>query len=797
MSSLHTLAFEIGTEEIPAFDLHRATLQLEKLVPEALDAVRIPHGDVAVYTTPRRLIAIVADVADETEALEEVFRGPSVKIAFDADGNPTKAATGFARGKGVGVDALERREENGVEYVFATKSIAARDVAELLPGVLEGVITGISWPKSCRWGTTSEYFSRPVRWLVALLDERVIPVRFAGLTAGNLTRGHRFLAPGPHEVATAADLLGVVEAAHVVSSEQAREAVIREGVAQAEQRTGARAELPEKTLLEVVNLCEQPTVLVGTFDEEFLRVPEEIIVDAMLMHQRYFPLYDADGKLTNNFIVVSNGDPAHADTITGGNERVVRARLSDAKFFYEEDLKRPLETYVDRLDEVVFQETLGTMKEKADRIVALAKHLAADAQLSEADAADAERAAYLAKADLVTNAVVEFTSVQGVMGSRRRLRRERPGGPRHRRPLPPALLRRRASRVGRGTDRGHGRQAGHRLRPVRCGPGSHRLVRSVRVAPQRHRHRGHVGSGPARVVGRRHRCGARHLPGCRNRLRPRCDPRRGGRLLRDAHEGHAARRRLLKSPDVMEAVLATGVEEPAEIIARTRALEAARVDDPDTFSDLATAYARANNLRDASRRYGRALAADAERALLAATDKAAGESRRCPRRRRLCGRPRELAALRAPIDAFFEDVLIMDDDLALRENRLRLLNRFVAVFAHVADFGKMAKGAEVGSWSSSRLRLTTTRASDDPRHKATGGLHGAGSRPCGDEPVRRHRTVHRSRCCRRVHTFGEIKEFLDEHAAYRQVLGDGSHARLLHARRRGAAHPAQGVRRRA
>ena len=325
MSSLHTLAFEIGTEEIPAFDLHRATLQLEKLVPEALDAVRIPHGDVAVYTTPRRLIAIVADVADETEALEEVFRGPSAKIAFDADGNPTKAATGFARGKGVDVDALERREENGVEYVFATKSIAARDVAELLPGVLEGVITGISWPKSCRWGTTSEYFSRPVRWLVALLDERVIPVRFAGLTAGNLTRGHRFLAPGPHEVATAADLLGVVEAAHVVSSEQAREAVIREGVAQAEQRTGARAELPEKTLLEVVNLCEQPTVLVGTFDEEFLRVPEEIIVDAMLMHQRYFPLYDADGKLTNNFIVVSNGDPAHADTITGGNERVVPA----------------------------------------------------------------------------------------------------------------------------------------------------------------------------------------------------------------------------------------------------------------------------------------------------------------------------------------------------------------------------------------------------------------------------------------------------------------------------------------
>ena len=610
MSSLHTLAFEIGTEEIPAFDLHRATLQLEKLVPEALDAVRIPHGDVAVYTTPRRLIAIVADVADETEALEEVFRGPSAKIAFDADGNPTKAATGFARGKGVDVDALERREENGVEYVFATKSIAARDVAELLPGVLEGVITGISWPKSCRWGTTSEYFSRPVRWLVALLDERVIPVRFAGLTAGNLTRGHRFLAPGPHEVATAADLLGVVEAAHVVSSEQAREAVIREGVAQAEQRTGARAELPEKTLLEVVNLCEQPTVLVGTFDEEFLRVPEEIIVDAMLMHQRYFPLYDADGKLTNNFIVVSNGDPAHADTITGGNERVVRARLSDAKFFYEEDLKRPLETYVDRLDEVVFQEALGTMKEKADRIVALADKL-----------------------DTVCGL---FAVGQGPTGS-----------------SDPFALRRSAIGIVAMLEAGL---------PVS-------LAAAIDAALGTYQDAG--------------------IDFDRDAIRAEVADffvTRTKVMLRDGG----------CSPDAVEAVLATGVEEPAQIIARTRALEAARVDDPDTFSDLATAYARANNLRDADLgvEADEALAADAERALLAATDEAAARVKDALAADDYAAALAALAALRAPIDAFFEDVLIMDDDLALRENRLRLLNRFVAVFAHVADFGKMAKGAK-------------------------------------------------------------------------------------------------------
>ena len=696
MSSLHTLAFEIGTEEIPAFDLHRATLQLEKLVPEALDAVRIPHGDVAVYTTPRRLIAIVADVADETEALEEVFRGPSVKIAFDADGNPTKAATGFARGKGVGVDALERREENGVEYVFATKSIAARDVGELRPGVLEGVITGTSWPKSGRWGTTSEYFARPVRWLVALLDERVIPVRFAGLTAGNLTRGHRFLAPGPHEVATAADLLGVVEAAHVVSSEQAREAVIREGVAQAEQRTGARAELPEKTLLEVVNLCEQPTVLVGTFDEEFLRVPEEIIVDAMLMHQRYFPLYDADGKLTNNFIVVSNGDPAHADTITGGNERVVRARLSDAKFFYEEDLKHPLETYVDRLDEVVFQETLGTMKEKADRIVALAKHLAADAQLSEADAADAERAAYLAKADLVTNAVVEFTSVQGVMGSYY------------------------AAACGESDQ--VARAIADHYRPRFSGdePPASDVGRIVAMADKLDTVCGlfAVGQGPTGSSDpfalRRSAIGivAMLEAGLPVSLAAAIDAALGTYqdagidFDRDAIRAEVAdffvtRTKVMLrdggcSHDTMDAVLATGVEEPAQIIARTYVLEAERLGAPEAFDDLATAYARANNLRDADLgvEVDEALLSDAERALLAATDEAAACVKEALAVDHFGAALAALAALRAPIDAFFEDVLIMDDDLALRENRLRLLNRFVAVFAHVADFGKMAKGAK-------------------------------------------------------------------------------------------------------
>ncbi len=693
MSSLHTLAFEIGTEEIPAFDLHKATQQLEALVPEALDAVRIPHGDVAVYTTPRRLIALVSDVADATEALEEVFRGPSAAIAFDEAGQPTKAAIGFARGKGVATEDLERREENGTDYVFAVRSVPARDVAELLPEVLQGIVEAIAWPKSCRWGTTSEYFSRPVRWLVALLDDRVVPVEFAGLTAGNLTRGHRFLAPGPHEVPTAADLLAVVEGARVVTSEAAREQAIREGVAAAERQTGARAELPEKTLLEVTNLCELPTVLVGTFDEEFLEVPEEIIVDAMLMHQRYFPLYDGDSKLTNKFIIVSNGDPAQEAVIVDGNERVVAARLYDAKFFYDEDLKRPLEAYVERLDEVVFQETLGTMRAKTDRVARLAALLAEQAQVADDVAADVARAALLAKADLVTNAVIEFTSVQGVMGSYY------------------AAAAGESPRVARAI-------AEH-YRPRFAGDAvpSDEVGRLVALADKLDTICGLFAVGQAPTGSSDPFALRRAALGIIAILETGL-PVSLSRAVDDALAVYAeagldfdvaavraqviefftTREKVLlreegAAADAIDAVLATGVAEPMVLAARVRALESARAAEADTFEDLAVAFARANNLRDpeAGTACDPSLFTAEEAALAEAVDAAEASVAAALAADDYAAALAQLAALRAPIDAFFEATMIMDEDLALRANRLRLLNRFVGVFASLADFGLMSK----------------------------------------------------------------------------------------------------------
>lgn len=693
MADKHTLAFEIGVEEIPAFDLDSANKQLEKMVPAAFADARIPYDSIEIHSSPRRLIVMAYGVADATEALVEEYKGPAAKIAFDADGNPTKAAIGFARGKGLSPENLERREVNGTEYVFATKNIPATPVADLLPDVLAGFITAIKWPRSCRWAAYREYFVRPVRWIVAMLDDVVLPVSFAGAESSNFTMGHRVLAPGKHTVDTAANLLDVIRAAYVIPTQAERERIIREGVAAIEAETGFTADLPAKTLLEVVNLSEYPQPLVSTFDEEFLQVPEEIIVDAMLMHQRYFPLYDAAGKLTNKFIIVSNGNPECAATIIDGNERVVRARLDDAKFFYEEDLKHPLESYIEKLDKVVFQESLGTVRQKAERLEKLACALSADAQLSAADAADAQRAARLCKADLVTNAVIEFTSVQGVMGSYY------------------AAASGETPQVAQAIGQHYQpRFAGDALPDTTVG-------QLVALADKLDTICGlfAVGQGPTGSSDpfalRRSAIGIVNMleAGLPISLAAAIDESLASFATQGvAFDAAAVRAEVVDffvtrtkvmlrdagvNADTIDAVLAAGVEEPAVVSQRAHALEDARANDAETFDNLATAYARANNLRkpELGEDVDDALLTEPERALAGAVATAEQAVAAALTSDDFAAALSQLAALRAPIDGFFADVMVMDEDAALRDNRLRLLNRFVAVFANVADFGKMAK----------------------------------------------------------------------------------------------------------
>lgn len=686
-----TLAFEIGTEEIPAFDLAGAVKQLSTMVPSLLDDAAIPHGAVKIFSSPRRLIVIAEEIPEATEEKNEVFKGPSAKIAFDAEGNPTKAAQGFARGKGVDPSSLV--VEDG--YVYARTHTPSVNVASLLSSVLNKIIHGLSWPRSQRWGVQSEYFTRPVRWIVALFGNEVIDFTFAGLVAGRTTYGHRFLAPGPFEVADADSLVDVVRSASVIPSEAEREQVIREGVAKAEAETGFTAVLHPKTLVEVINLAEYPTVLVGTFDEEFLKVPEEIIVDAMLVHQRYFPLYDKDGKLTNRFIVVSNGDPACAETIVDGNERVVRARLYDAKFFYDEDLKQPLESYVDHLGEVVFQDKLGTMLDKTNRIQRLADHLAEDAGLAGQDLSDVERAARLCKADLVTSAVVEFTSVQGVMGSYY------------------AAASGETAQVAQAIEQHY--------RPRFAGDEAPDTVvgKIVAIADKLDTVCGlfAVGQGPTGSSDpfalRRSAIGIVAMLSGKDAVEVSLVAAIDAALASYAQQGiefdtDAARRDVIEffitrtkvmmrdagnSIDAIEAVLSAGIQEPVELINRVSALEAARSEQPEVFEDLATAYARANNLCDSKlgTEVNESLLSEVEQALVSAVGQAESNVASALENNNYAAALSELAALRKPIDLFFENTMVMDEDQTLRENRLRLLNSFVAVFANVADFALLSK----------------------------------------------------------------------------------------------------------
>ena len=686
-----TLAFEIGTEEIPAFDLAGAVKQLSTMVPSLLDDAAIPHGAVKIFSSPRRLIVIAEEIPEATEEKNEVFKGPSAKIAFDAEGNPTKAAQGFARGKGVDPSSLV--VEDG--YVYARTHTPSVNVASLLSSVLNKIIHGLSWPRSQRWGVQSEYFTRPVRWIVALFGNEVIDFTFAGLVADRTTYGHRFLAPGPFEVADADSLVDVVRSASVIPSEAEREQVIREGVAKAEAETGFTAVLHPKTLVEVINLAEYPTVLVGTFDEEFLKVPEEIIVDAMLVHQRYFPLYDKDGKLTNRFIVVSNGDPACAETIVDGNERVVRARLYDAKFFYDEDLKQPLESYVDHLGEVVFQEKLGTMLDKTNRIQRLADHLAEDAGLAGQDLSDVERAARLCKADLVTSAVVEFTSVQGVMGSYY------------------AAASGETAQVAQAIEQHY--------RPRFAGDEAPDTVvgKIVAIADKLDTVCGlfAVGQGPTGSSDpfalRRSAIGIVAMLSGKDAVEVSLVAAIDAALASYAQQGiefdtDAVRRDVIEffitrtkvmmrdagnSIDAIDAVLSAGIQEPVELINRVSALEAARSEQPEVFEDLATAYARANNLCDSKlgTEVDEGLLSEVEQALVRAVCRAESNVASALENNNYAAALSELAALRKPIDLFFENTMVMDEDQALRENRLRLLNSFVAVFANVADFALLSK----------------------------------------------------------------------------------------------------------
>lgn len=420
------LLFEIGLEEVPARFVRGAIEQLEDRLVKWLDSVRVTHGEVLAYATPRRLAVIIKDVIEKQEDVEEEVKGPSRKIALDDSGNWSKAALGFARSQGVDPEQFTFKELGGVEYIYATKSSKGIQTSEVLADGLLQVLHAMTFPKFMRWASYDLKFVRPIRWIVAMFGSDVVDIEIAGVKSGNVSRGHRFLGSDTTISEPSAYAEALREQHVIVDIEERRALIVSQIEALAAKKNWTIA-IKEDLLEEVLFLVETPTVLYGSFEESFLDIPQDVLITSMREHQRYFPVLDDNSKLLPYFVTVRNGGAESLDVIARGNEKVLRARLSDAKFFYEEDQKLQIKDALSKLESIVFQEEIGTVGDKVRRIRKIADTLAAKLQVSADQVELVSRAADICKFDLVNQMVYEFPELQGVMGEDYALRAgERP-----------------------------------------------------------------------------------------------------------------------------------------------------------------------------------------------------------------------------------------------------------------------------------------------------------------------------------------------------------------------------------
>jgi len=414
---LKRLLFEIGVEELPARFIPGAMKHMAERGEQLLRAARLEPQGVEVSATPRRLVLAAEVNAMQPDQQKEV-KGPPVKAAFDAQGGFTKAALGFAGSQGVPVETLYRAQYEGGEYIFAKVEERGRAALEVLAEVLPELLLSFSFPKAMRWAGYDIKWARPIRWIVALLGAEVINFEVAGIRAGRHTYGLRFLHPDPISVPDASQHAPLLLEAHVILNHEERYRMIKRLVQEAAAKEGGHVdEHDEELFREVTDINEYPSVVVGGFDPEYLKLPAEVIITPMRLQQRYFPVYQADGSLLPRFITIRNGLADEQGNVRAGNEKVLAARLADAAFFYDEDRKTKLVDRLPRLETLVFQEKLGTMRFRAERLQRLAPAICRNIGGSAQECAIAQRAALLSKSDLVTNMVFEFTELQGVMGS--------------------------------------------------------------------------------------------------------------------------------------------------------------------------------------------------------------------------------------------------------------------------------------------------------------------------------------------------------------------------------------------
>lgn len=680
------LLYEIGTEEMPAQYMPGILKEYQELAGKKLAEARIPFSTVKVYGTPRRMAFLAEGVAEKQEDSNVESKGPSLKIAFDKDGNATRAAQGFARGQGV--DAKDLVQKDG--YVYAVKHLAGKKTEELLPAILDDILHSLNFPKTMRWADYDFGFVRPFRWMVALLDDKVIPVEANDVKSGREARGHRFLSNHLITIPDAAAYEKTMEDNFVMVDVDKRRETIRKQIEDLAVAEGGKAAISPDLLEEVTFLVEYPTALCGHIDDKYLRLPDCAIITPMRDHQRYFPMFDKDGKLMPKFITVRNGGKEHLDIVTHGNERVLRARLDDAVFFFDNDRKKSLAQHREGLHEVAFQHGLGNMYDKTERLQKLCDELVKATGL-DADAKAVERAALLSKADLVTGMVTEFTELQGTMGKEY------------------ALLDNEGEKVAQAIGEQYmPRFAGDELPQSNEG-------RILAVADKLDNivatfSRGMAPTGSQDPYALRRQAlgilnivadGDVHFP-LRAVLAETLknlpvEVENEARLLDEVADFFAQRAKnmLLDKGvryDVVDAVLAApGLDDLADIFVRADALSAYL--ETEKAADSIQAFTRVENISKnnvVEAPVDAALFQDAaEKALYEAVKKVAAASAPLAADRKYADLLAANDELAAPVNAFFDAVMVMDKDEKVKNNRLALLNQVKKQVNQVADLSQL------------------------------------------------------------------------------------------------------------
>lgn len=691
------LIFEIGCEELPAGFIEPAMEHLREYFIEQCSEQRIGVQDIQVFATPRRLALLVSGLAERQEDLEEVRTGPPEKAAF-RDGVPTKAAEGFARGQGVELSDLFVQETDKGPYVAARVFQKGSAVKDLLPGILNAVMTSFHFPKSMRWANYREQFARPVRWILAVVDGELIPVHFAGVDSGITTRGHRFAAPNEIIVHTHSDYFDGLKNAHVVLSTDERRQIVLNALAKIGEEVGGQVINDPGLVEEVIYLVEEPHALFLSFSEKYLEMPHEVLISSMRSHQRYFAIAGRDGGLLPYCAVIYNTPVRDPEVVAKGNLRVLKARLDDAVFFWEKDLATSLDERVAELEKVVWLAKIGSMKARSERIAELAKRIALTVGLNHEDAQSAHRAGYLSKADLVSNMVNEFTDLQGVMGrayAKKGGESEAVSSAIYEQYLP-----RGADDALPASDIGAAVALAERLDAlVGCfGIG---LIPTSTADPYALRR---AALGVLRIM---------QVRGYDIRLSKLVelslevynDEAPG--VLEKAPEqletellGFMATRLKYQlssdaPTDVVDAVLAAGFDEVLSVQGRVKALASLR-QEPD-FEPLAAGFKRVVNIlkKQADDLNNIAIVAEKlveepEQALFEAYKSAEIQVNHALAARDWPAACAALIALKVPVDHFFDHVMVMVEDQSVRNNRLALLSGLRSLFMQVADISVIA-----------------------------------------------------------------------------------------------------------